>query len=159
MAIFDSTGASFGSATWEEALLHLASYAFEAFQDGVAPPGAAMTKTYSAASGNVSISATLPISASSDVNGITLQATPATDTSFDITPPTDASISVADIFAALLETAKKVNSLEISQGTTPNRVALTFNLDAMTSSINLTVPTTATPTDQGFELSAIEFLA
>lgn len=159
MATFDPTGASFGSVTWEEALLYLASHAFKAFQAGKAPTGTTMTKTYSAATGNVSIAATLPISASSGASGITLQAAPATDTSFDITPPTDASISVADIFAALMETAKKVNSLEISQATTPNRVALTFNLDAMTSSVNLTLPTDSTPTDQGFELSAIDFLA
>lgn len=158
MAAFDSTGSSLSSTTWEGVLLELSGVVSDLNGAGLTPEGTAFALNYSAASGNVSLSYSFPATLAM-VSG-SMQVTPiaATDTTRDITPPTDGSIASADPIKAFVEAAQHINGIETSEGNIDNRVSLSFNADTGVMSGAVTIPGNVVTATDGISVVAEEFL-
>jgi hypothetical protein len=144
----------------EGAMLEVATMAISINGNGHAPEGFSGTLALSAASQIATYNFTVPISESSTADFVQIQAAEPTEAgTYDVTPPTDGSLSATNPFQLLLELGKALNLLEKQQGTTPNRVQVSFNLDAGTGTLSLALPVEILESPDGFKVVASEFLA
>lgn len=140
-------------------MAEVAALAISINGNGHAPEGFAGTLALSAASSQATYNFTIPVTESSTADFVQMQAAPPSESGYEVTPPTDGSLSATNPFQLLLELGKKLNLLEKQQGTTPNRIQVSFNLDASTGTLSLLLPVEIQESPDGFKVVASEFLA
>lgn len=141
-------------------MAEVAAMALSINQNADAPDGFSGTLALSAATQTATYNFTVPVTESSTADFVQIQAAePLVAGTYDVTPPTDGSLSATNPFQLLLELGKALNLLEKQQETTPNRVQVSFNLDAGTGTLSLALPVEILDSPDGFKVVAVEFLA